>query len=189
MPSLTTATTYQSRSLRDSNTRHTWMNKNGNCESSSPFITLPLVDRFWQSCSLASSHATPIHANNGKLKNISLLKIYVGKHQPKNIFNTNFFENEIFWAKVFQTTVHAYVCNSWLTEYECWLIWHEFIPPPPLPPQFATDSHQQVRTGEREGDATGPGGRPLCAAHRLPANSPHHDQHHGYTEGNVRQSL
>ena len=52
-PLLTTTTAYQSRSLRDSNTRHTlalqfphpkWtFNTNGNRESNSHFITLPLV--------------------------------------------------------------------------------------------------------------------------------------------------
>ena len=54
-PSLTATTAYQSRSLWDSNTRHAlalqlphhkWTNENGNRESYSPFITLPLVDWF-----------------------------------------------------------------------------------------------------------------------------------------------
>lgn len=48
-----------------------------------------------------------------------------------------------------------------------------------------TDSHQQDRCGEPEGDTAGPSGGPLCAAHHLSAERSHHHQYCCLAEGNV----
>ena len=106
MPFLTTTTAYQSHSLRDLNTRHAltlqfshpkWTNKNGNHESNSAFITLPLVAL---AVMQSSSHASPIN-NQLLVENyFAVGEFFVGKHQPRNIFNMNFFENEIFFDKI-----------------------------------------------------------------------------------------
>ena len=39
-----------------------------------------------------------------RVKIISLLKIFNGKHQPRNIGNTNFFENEMLLSRTFLKT-------------------------------------------------------------------------------------
>ena len=94
--------------IRDSNTRHAlalqfprpkWTNKNRTreCENNSPFITLPLVVLAVVNLAVVLGHTQTMYSR----KLFPCLQFFGGKHQAQNIFNTNIFENEIFFKEKF----------------------------------------------------------------------------------------